>query len=343
MAEGGRVAVAMRTLTPVEKAAAVVIALGAENASQVYKYLHEDEIEVLSLEISKMSTLPAEDMKEIIEDFYGLCVTQKVMTEGGIEYARDVLEKAFGQQQALSLMERVSKSLRTKAFNFIRKADYKSLMNIIQNEHPQTVALLLSYARADQASMIIQELPKDKRIDVVERIAKLDRASPEIINLVERELEKKFAAIVSVDLMEIGGLNYVADIMNHVDRSTEKNIFDELNNKDPQLAEDVRKLMFVFEDITFLDNMSIQRFIREVDTKDLAVALKAANPDVSAVIFQNMSKRMQETIRTDIEYLHNVRLRDVEEAQQKIVSIIRRLEEEGELVISKGGKDDIIV
>ncbi|WP_396327275.1 flagellar motor switch protein FliG [Hydrogenoanaerobacterium sp.] len=334
---------ALRTQSSIEKAAAVVIALGAENASKVYKYLHEDEIEMLSLEISKMSTLPADDMKEIIEDFYGLCVTQKVMTEGGVEYARDVLEKAFGQQQALSLMERVSKSLRTKAFNFIRKADYKSLMNIIQNEHPQTIALLLSYARADQASMIISELSKDRRIDVVERIAKLDRASPEIINLVERELEKKFAAIVSVDLMEIGGLNYVADIMNHVDRGTEKNIFDELNNKDPQLAEDVRKLMFVFEDITFLDSMSIQRFIREIDTKDLAVALKAANPDVSAVIFQNMSKRMQESIRTDMEYLHNVRLRDVEDAQQKIVSIIRKLEEEGELVISKGGKDDIIV
>ncbi len=330
-------------LTSAEKAAAVVVALGAENASRVYKYLREEEIEQLSFEIAKLEKLPSEDMEEIISDFYGLCVTQKVITEGGMEYARDVLEKAFGTQQAQSLMERVAKSLRTKAFDFVRKADYKNLLAMVQNEHPQMIALILSYARSDQASMIISELPKDKRIEVVERIAKLDRASPEIIRIVERTLEKKFASIISVDLMELGGVNYVADIMNHVDRSTEKHIFDELGNKDPMLADEIRKLMFVFEDIVFLDSMSIQRFIRSVDSKDLAVALKATTPDVSEIIFQNMSQRMQETIRSDIQYLHNVRMRDVEEAQQRIVAVIRQLEDEGELVISKGGKDDIIV
>ena len=331
-----------KKLTSKIRAAAVIVSLGAEEAAEVYKYLREEEIEQLSLEVAKLDSISPEDMKDIIDDFYGLCVTQKVIAEGGVDYARDILEKAFGPQQAASLMERVSKSLRTKAFDFIRKADYKNLLSILSNEHPQTIALILSYARSDQASMIISELPPDVRLDVVERIANLDRASPDVISVVEATLEKKFGNIVSVDLMELGGVPYVAEIMNSVDRSTEKQIFDELGVKDPELAENIRKLMFVFEDITFLDDISIQRFLRDIDTKDLAVALKAGNAEVSRVIFQNMSKRSQETIAGDMEYLHNVRMKDVEEAQQRIVDTIRRLEEEGELVISKGGKDEVI-
>lgn len=326
-----------------QRAAAVVIALGAESASTVYKYLREDEIEQISFEIAKLDRMSNEQMSGIMEDFYGLCVTKKVIAEGGVEYARDVLEKAFGSQMAMSLMERVSKSLKTKAFDYIRKSDSKSLINLLQNEHPQTIALVLSYARADQASEIISELSSELRVEVIERIAKLDRASPEILKIVEKTLEKKVSSIISVDLLDMGGVTYIADIMNHVDRGIEKHIFDELTNKDPQLAEEVRKLMFVFEDIIYLDDMSIQRFIRDTDTKDLAVALKAANAELSAVFFKNMSKRMQESIASDIEYLHNVRMRDVEDAQQRIVSTIRKLEEEGELVISKGGKDDLIV
>lgn len=329
-------------LTSPEKAAAVIISLGAENASKIYKYLREEEVEQISLEIAKLGKLSPQDMKEINDDFYGLCITQKVITEGGVEYAKGILEKAFGEKMAASFMERVSKSLKTKAFEFLRKADYKNLLNIIQNEHPQTIALLLSYARPEQASQIISELPKERRIDVIERIANIDRASPEIISIVEQTMEQKFASVISVDLVELGGVNYVADIMNHVDRGTEKYIFDELNNRDIKLADEIRKLMFVFEDIIFLDSMSIQRFIRAIDAKDLAVALKAGNPEVAKVIFENMSQRMRETIQTDMEYLHNIRMHDVEEAQQRIVSAIRQLEEEGELVISKGGKDDII-
>lgn len=325
-----------------ERAAAVVVALGAENASNVYKYLREDEIEQISLEIAKMERITPEEYRDIMEDFYGLCITKKVIAEGGIDYARDVLEKAFGPQMAMSLMDRVSKSLKTKAFDFVRKADSKNMLNLLQNEHPQTIALILSYARADQASEIISELSSDLRVEVIERIAKLDRASPDILKIVEKTLEKKVSSIISVDLIDMGGVNYIADIMNHVDRGIEKHIFDELTNKDPQLAEEVRKLMFVFEDIAFLDDMSIQRFIRDTDTKDLAVALKGATQELSQVFFKNMSKRMQESIASDIEYLHNVRMRDVEDAQQRIVAIIRKLEEEGELVISKGGKDDVI-
>ena len=334
---------ATKKLTNKARAAAVIISLGATEAAEVYKHFREEEIEQLSLEVAKLDNMPPEELKEIMDDFYGLCVTQKVITEGGVDYARDVLEKAFGPQQAASLMERVTKSLRTKAFDFIRKADYKNLLSILQNEHPQTIALILSYARADQASQIIGELSGDVRLDVIERIANLDRASPDVIKIVEDTLEKKFGNIVSVDLMELGGVPYVAEIMNNVDRGTEKQIFDELGIRDPELAENIRKLMFVFEDIVYLDDISIQRFLRDVDSKDLAVALKAGNAEVSKIIFQNMSKRGQETIASDIEYLHNVRMKDVEEAQQRIVDTIRRLEEEGELVISKGGKDELIV
>ena len=325
-----------------ERAAAIIVALGATNAAEVYRFLKEEEVEALSVEIAKMQRFSPDEMKEVIDDFYGLCVTQKVVTEGGVMYAKDVLEKAYGAQQASNFMERVAKSLKTKAFDFIRKVDSKNLLMMLQNEHPQTIALVLSYARADQSSQIISELPKEMQLDVVERIAKLDRTSPEYINIVEKTLEQKFANVVSVDFTEMGGVNYVADIMNHVDRSTEKFIFDELSASDPALSEEIRKLMFVFEDIATLDPPAIQRFIREVDSKDLAVALKATNEEVKRVILSNMSQRMQENIQSDMQYLHNLRMRDVEEAQQRIVNTIRQLEEAGEIIVSKGGKDEII-
>ena len=330
-------------LSSKQRAAAIIISLGANDASKIYKFLKEDEIEQLTYEISRLQHLTPQTMEETLKDFYDLCLTQKVITEGGLEYARNVLEKAFGSQVATSLLERVTKTLRAKSFAFIRKVDYKNILAIIQNEHPQTIALILSYARADQASAVIAELPKEKRIDVVERIAKMDRTSPEIIKYVEEVLEKKFNSIVSVDFTEIGGVNYVADLMNNMDRGNEKYIFDELNKKDIKLADEIRMRMFVFEDIVTLDSMGIQRFLREVDSKDLVYAIKGTNKDVSDLLFSNMSTKMADTIKSELEYTRNVRLRDVEEAQQRIVSVIRRLEEEGELVIAKSGKDDIIV
>ena len=336
MAAGGT------SMPSAQKAAAVIVSMGAEDASQIYRYLREEEIEMITYEIAKMGQISPDETEEILNDFYQLCLTQKVMTEGGTEYARNVLEKAFGTQMAQTLMERIGKSLRTKAFEFIRKADYKNLLAIIQNEHPQTIALILSYARSDQASTVIAELPKEKRIDVVERIARMDRTSPEVIKNVERILERKFAAIVSVDFTDIGGINYIADVLNHIDRGSEKYIFDELAKKDPKLADEIRKRMFVFEDIVSLDDKDIQRFLREVDSKDLVIAIKGSNKEVVDAIMRNQSKRMQETIASELEYLHNVRMRDVEESQQRIVAIIRKLEEDGEIVISKGGKDEVI-
>lgn len=329
-------------ISGVQRAATVIAAMGAENAANVYKFLNEEDIEKLTYEVSKLAYIDISTADSILTEYYELCLTQKVITEGGVSYARDILQKAFGEASAEQLMDKVTKSLKVKAFDFMRKADAKNMLAIVQNEHPQTIALILSYVRSDQASMVLSELPKEKRVDVVERIAKMDSASPEVIKAIEATLEKKFSTIVTTDTAEVGGVNYIADVLNHVDRATEKFIFDELSIRDPDLVNNIRQKMFVFEDILTLDETSIQRFIRDVDSKDMAVAIKGTNPEVTAVLYANMPQRMQESIQSDIEYLHNVRMRDVEEAQQRIVAIIRRLEEEGELVIGKGGKDEII-
>ncbi|MGN0586430.1 MAG: flagellar motor switch protein FliG [Oscillospiraceae bacterium] len=329
-------------LTSMQKAAIIITSVGAENAAYVYKRLSDDDVERLTYEISSLPYLDIETVDAVLNEFYELCLTQKVITEGGVDYARSVLEKAYGPEMAAKLMERVSKSMQTKAFEFVRKSDYKNLLAIIQNENPQTIALVLSYVKSEQASAVLQELPKEKRVEVVERIAKMESASPETIKAIESTLERKFAAVVSMDLAEVGGINFVADVLNKVDRGTEKYIFDELSTKDPALVDEIKKKMFVFEDILGLDSMSIQRFIRDVETKDLAVAIKGSNAEVAAVLYANMPQRMQETIQQEIEYLHNVRMRDVDEAQQRIVGIIRHLEEEGDIVIGKGGEDEII-
>ncbi len=332
----------LENITGVQKVATIITAVGSDRAAEIYKHLPEEEVEKVTFEVSKLPFMEMNVVDAILSEFYQLCLTQKVITEGGVTYAKSILEKAFGEQSAEQLMNKVTKSLKVKAFDFMRKADPKNMLAIVQNEHPQTIALILSHVRSDQASMVLSELPKDKRVDVVERIAKMDTASPDVIKSIEETLEKKFASVITMDTSDIGGVNYIADVLNQVDRSTEKIIFDELSIRDPDLVTEIRQKMFVFEDILALDESSIQRFIRDVDTKDLAVAIKGSNQEVTAVLYANMPQRMQESIRSDIEYLHNVRMRDVEEAQQRIVSIIRRLEEEGEIVIGKGGGDEII-
>ncbi len=324
------------------RAAAVIVALGSAEASEVYKYLTEEEIESLSVEVAKLDHMTPADMQEIVDDFYGMCTTQKVISEGGVLYARDVLEKAFGAERANSYMERVSSAMQTRAFEFLHKANYHNLMMMVQNEHPQTIAFILSYLPSEQAAKIITELPRDLQLNVIRRIATLSSVSPEIVKVVESVLEEKFANVVSVDMTEIGGVNYVADVMNHVDRTTEKTVFDELGKTDPELSTEIRKLMFVFEDIATLDDITVQRVLRDVDTQELAIAIKGSSEDIKNILLNNMSSRARENILSDVEYLRNVRLRDVEKAQQKIVDTIRTLEESGEIVIARGGEDTII-
>lgn len=330
------------TLLPEQKAAAVVVSLGAEKASKIYKHLSENEIEKLTIEVAKLGHLPSEQTEEVLDEFYKTCLTQKVVTAGGMEYARSVLEKAFGESTAQTLLERLAKSLKTRPFEFVRKSNAKNLLSFLQHERPQTIALVLSYAEPDQAASVISELPKEKQIKVVECVARMESASPDAIKVVEASLKKRFENILQTDYTTIGGVDYIADVMNHMDRGNEKFIFDELGKEDEELADTIRKKMFVFEDIVSMDNRSIQRFIRECDIKDIVYALKGAEENIKQLIFANVSSRMAESIQSDLEVTVNVRLRDVEEAQQRIVGVIRRLEEAGELIIVKSGKDEII-
>ena len=329
-------------LTPEQKAAAVVVSMGVEHASEIYKFLTEEEIENLTVEVAKLGHLTSEQTLAVLDEFYKVCLTQKVVTDGGIEYARTVLEKAFGESTAARLLEKLNKFMKASPFDFIRKTDSKNILSVLQHERPQTIALVLSYAGADQTAQVIEELPKEKRIQVVKSIASMDRASPEAIKVVEAELKKRFSNILTTDYTQIGGIDYIAEVMNSIDRSNEKYIFEELRKEDAQLAEDIRKKMFVFEDILTMDDRSVQRFIRDCDMRDLVYALKNANEQLSSLIFSNMSTRMAESVRSDLEITVNVRLKDVEEAQQRIVNQIRQLEEAGEIVIAKSGKDDII-
>lgn len=300
-------------------------------------------MEKLTVEVAKLGHLDADQSDAALDDFYKTCLTQKVVTDGGLEYARSVLEKAYGEATANELLSKVTKYLKNRSFEFIRKTDSKNLYSMLQHERPQTIALILSYTDSEQAAQVIAELPEDKKIPVVECIARMESASPEAIKLVESQLRHKFDNILTTDYTVIGGVDYIADVMNHMDRSNEKAIFDEMGKDDPELADTIRKKMFVFEDILTMDERSIQRFIRDCDMKDIVYALKNATEEMSDLFYRNMSSRMAETIQSDLEITVNVRLRDIEEAQQHIVNTIRRLEEAGELIINKGGKDDIVV
>ncbi|NLY67688.1 MAG: flagellar motor switch protein FliG, partial [Tissierellia bacterium] len=318
-----------RQLSGKEKAAIFLITIGPEKSAKIFKHLNEEEIEELTLQIANMKTVSSKEKEKILEDFYQLAVAQEYIAEGGINYAKEILEKALGKDMAIEIINRLTSSLQVRPFEFIRKADPNQLLNYIENEHPQTIALILSYLRPNQAAHILANLPNEKQAEVVRRIAIMDRTSPDIIKEVEKVLETKFSGILAQDFTSTGGIQSVVDILNSVDRGTEKNIMEQLDRMDTELSEEIRKRMFVFEDIVTLDNRSIQRIIREIDNSQWAIALKGASEEVKEVIFSNMSKRLVEMIKEDIEFMGPVRLRDIEDAQQNIVNVIRKLEEDG--------------
>jgi flagellar motor switch protein FliG len=326
-----------------EKAAMLLISLGPEKSAEIFKHLKEEEIEQLTLEIANIRTVSPEEKERVMEEFYQICLAQEYIAEGGIGYAKEILEKALGTQKALDVINKLTVSLQVRPFEFVRKADPAQLLNFIQKEHSQTIALILAYLKPQQASVVLAALPQDKQADVARRIAVMDRTSPEVIKEVERILEKNLSSLVTEDFTAAGGVQSIVNILNTVDRGTEKYIMETLEIEDTDLAEEIRKRMFVFEDILTLDNRAIQRFLRDVENNQLAIALKGATDEVQKVIYSNMSKRLSEMIREDIEFMGPVRLKDVEEAQQKIVNIIRKLEDAGEIVISRGGGDEIIV
>jgi len=330
-------------LTGKEKAAILLISLGAEVSAQVLKHLSEQEIEQLTLEIANVRRVGQDEIDEVIEQFHQIALAQKYISQGGIGYAKQVLEKALGKNAATDIINRLTSALQVKPFDFMRKADPQQILNFLQHEHPQTIALVLSYLNPAQSGQILSSLAPEMQAEVARRIALMDRTSPEIINEVEMVLEKKFSSTVSQDFTKAGGIEAVVDVLNGVDRTTERTILDALSIQDPDLAEEIKKRMFVFEDIVGLDNRAIQRIIRDVSNDDLLLALKTASEEVKNVIFQNMSARRVETFKEELEYLGPVRLRDVEEAQTRIVTVIRRLEDTGEIVIARGGGDDVIV
>jgi flagellar motor switch protein FliG len=330
-------------ITGLQKAAILLIALGPEKSATIFKHLKEEEIEELTLEIANTRTITPQVKDDVINEFYQICLAQQYIAEGGINYAKELLETSFGSDRAKDVIGKLTASLQVKPFEFVRKTDASQLLNFIQDEHPQTIALILSYLSASQAALIIGALPPDRQADVTRRIAQMDRTSPEVIKEVEKVLETKLSSLVNQDYTIIGGVDSVVDILNTVDRGTEKHIMETLEIEEPELADEIRKKMFVFEDILLLDDRAIQRVLRDVDNNDLAIALKGSNEEVQEAIFKNLSKRLAAMIKEDMEFMGPVRMKDVEEAQQKIVNIIRKLEDSGEIVISRGGGDEIIV
>ena len=330
-------------LSGIEKAAILLISLGPEKSVNVFKHLKEDEIEQLTLEIANTRSVSASKKEEVLDEFYEVSLAQQYIAEGGISYAKQLLEEALGSEKAKDVIGKLTASLQVRPFEFVKKTDPTQLLNFIQDEHPQTIALILSYLSSSQASVIIAALPPEKQADVAKRIAQMDRTSPDIIKEVEKVLERKLASLVNQDYTIVGGVDAIVEILNTVDRGTEKHIIETLEIEEPELADEIRRKMFVFEDILSLDDKSIQRVLREVDNNEIAMALKGSTEEVQTVIFNNLSKRLAVMIREDMEFMGPVRLKDVEEAQQKIVNIIRKLEDSAEIIISRGGGDEIVV
>jgi flagellar motor switch protein FliG len=342
-AVGGSKKKGVKEYTGRQKAAIFLVTIGSEISSEIFKYLREDEIETLTFEIARLETIDSEQKDAILNEFQELMQASQFISTGGIDYARELLEKSLGSQKAIDIINRLTSSLQVRPFDFIRRTDPAHLLNFIQQEHPQTIALILAYLEPNKASIILQNLQHEVQSDVARRIATMDRTSPEVLREVERVLEKKLSSLSSEDYTAAGGVESIVEILNLVDRASEKQIIEALEDEDPELAEEIKKRMFVFEDIVMLDDRAIQKVMREVDSQELAKALKSVDSEVQDKIFKNMSKRAASMLKEDMEYMGPVRLKDVEEAQQKIVSIIRHLEDTGEIVVARAGEDELVV
>ncbi|HZH98346.1 MAG TPA: flagellar motor switch protein FliG [Fimbriimonadaceae bacterium] len=326
-----------------QKAAIMLMVLGPELSGQVIRHLEEEQIEQLSLEVARLDKVTSEQREHVIGEFYDLAIAQDYIAEGGIDHARRVLEEAFGADKAKEVLGKVVTAMQVVPFEFLKRADPGQVLSFIQDEHPQTIALILAYMPMNNAALILSKLPSDLRADVAARIAMMDQTPPEVIRRVEQVLEKKVSSILSQEMSKAGGPKALVDLLNRVDRSTERLIIDSLNENNPELADQVKNMMFVFEDIVQLDDRAIQQVLKEVDMKELATALKGVPPEVQQKIYRNMSERAVNMLKEDMEFMGPVRLKVVEESQQKIVSVIRRLEEAGEVVIGRGGEEDVLV
>lgn len=326
-----------------EKIAVLMVALGNDIAAEVYKKLDDTAIELITLEVANLRKVTPELKLEVLKEAQEVLMAREFMARGGVDYARDVLERALGPERAQNLLARITASLQVRPFDFMRHTDPQQVLGFIQGEHPQTIALILSYLEAPQAAMILSGLPAVMQAEVAKRIARMDRITPEVLREVERVLERKLSTVMGQDFTMAGGIDAVVAIVNSADRATERNIMEHLEENDPELAEEIKKRLFVFEDIIRLDDRSLQRVLREVDMKELGLALKGATEDLRTKFFKNMSKRAAEMLQEDMDYMGPVRVKDVEESQQKVVNIVRGLEEQGEIVIASGGEDELVV
>ena len=335
---------APNVLTKRQKAAILLVALGPEAVAKLFKHMREDDVEALTLDVARLGKVTPDQRRQTIMEFHDMCLAQDVMSEGGIEQARKALESAFGSDKASEVMKRVMQAMQVLPFDFVKKTDPTHLLSFIQDEHPQTIALILAHLLPNQAAAVLSGLPQELRAEVARRIAIMDRSPPEVIREIERVLERKLSsAVVSQGFSAVGGVKSLVEVLNWVDRTTEKTILENLTDTSPDLADEVKKLMFVFEDIILLDDGSIQKVLREVDSKELALALKGVGDEVQNRIYRNMSDRASTMLKEDMEFMGPVRLRNVEEAQQRIVGVIRRLEESGDIVVARGGGDEVIV
>ncbi len=333
-----------RKLNGRQKAAALLIALGPELSSQVLKHLADEDIERVTMEILNMERIAGEVQEEVLEECYEMCLAKEYISSGGLNYANELLSKAVGPQRASSIMERVSTHLRLNPFSFARLSDPAQLASFIQNEHPQAIALVLAHLTPPQAANVLMRLDPEIKAEVAIRIATMDRTTPEVIEQVEDVLKRKMASVATTGTFStVGGVECLVKVLNQSNRATEKTILEAIEEEMPDLAEDIKKHLFVFENISQLDDRAIQRVLREVESRDLAMALKGASEEVRVRIFKNMSTRAAEMLKEDMEVSGPVRLRMVEEAQQRIVNIIRRLDEAEEIVVARGGDSEIFL
>jgi flagellar motor switch protein FliG len=330
-------------LTNREKAAILLIGLGKNHAASIYKLLTEDEISMLTLAITTTKQVTQEEKDAVMAEFYQTCVAQKFISEGGLDYARGVLNRALGNNKADEILNKLTDSLQVRPFEFVRKASVTQINHLIANENPQTIALLLCYLEPSKAAQALVQLPDNIQVDVVTRMANMESVAPEFIRETESVLEQRLEQMGTSDQTSVGGLDSVVEMINCVDRGTERNILETLDMTDVDLADNIRKNMFVFEDIIKLSPQAMQRVLKDVDQNDLTIALKGAAEEVKNTILSNLSKRQQEMVLDDLEVMGPLKLKDVEAAQQKIVNVVRMLDDSGEIVVSRGEGDDVIV
>lgn len=329
--------------TPRRKAAILLLTLDQETSRQVLHRLPDDEMEILGQEIAVLGEVSSAESRQVLEEFLELYQARSRILEGGISSVQHLIEQAFGPERAAGLLQRVTGAAGSRPFSFMWQTDPEQLAGYFQHEHPQTIALVLAYLVPEQAGAVLAALPEELQAEVILRLASLDRTSPEVLEEVEDALRLRFREVETLDYQVAGGVEAAAAILNRVDGSTEKSIMDAIERADPALAEEIKRRLFVFDDLVNLDDRSIQRIIREVDVKDLALALKGASETVKTTIFRNMSQRAATMVKDEIEYMGPVRLRDVENAQAQIVAVVRRLEEAGEIIVTTGRGDEIVV